>query len=304
MKTRIFLFLLLAAAAPLQAEVKVELQFYNQNYRLNESIPVVVSVFNQAGQRLAFQVSPQIYESFYFEVKTPRNEEIQIRDDFRIEIKENASAVSDYRDILLDAGESFSRTIDITQWFDVKDSGYYYIKGVFFPNPDDRSQKIESSFYKILVKAPQIVEQSLVEENQRQQVQLREIKKLPPYDAIADFIDAKMKKDWERFLAHIDAARLIESFQNFSSDYQNARTGAYRLEVLERFKRYLTVHWQDMILEYKIKKSEIEDDKATVEADIEYKIRTVSYALRYTFYLYKNHEGQWLIYDYTALRIK
>ncbi len=303
MKKQVILFLLLAST-PLWSEAKVELQFYNQTYRLNSPIPVVVNVFNQEGERMTFQVSPQIYESFYFLVKTPKNEDIVIKDDFRIEMKENASSAGDYRDITLDAGESFSRTIDITQWFDIRESGYYFIKGVFYPNPDDRSLKIESSFYKILVKAPAIVEETLADEKQKQINHLQEMKKLPPYDAIADLIDAKMKKDWDRFLAHIDASRLIDSFQNFSSDYQNARTGAYRLEVLERFKRYLTVHWQDMILEYKIKKSEIEDDKATVEADIEYKIRTVSYALRYTFYLYKNHENQWLIYDYTALRIK
>ncbi len=298
----LLLSLLLTATA--HSEIKVELQFYSQTYRLNEAIPVVVNVFNQEGEKFGFFVSPQIYESFFFMVKTPKNEDIVIRDDFKIEMKENESSSGDFRNIWLEPGESFSRTIDITQWFDVRESGYYYIKGVFYPNPDDPSHKVESSFYKILVKSPRIIEEKLNTEKQQSMAHLDAIKKMPPYDAIADLIDAKMKKDWDRFLAHIDANRLIMSFQNFASDYENARTGAYRLDVLERFKRYLTVHWQDLILSYKINRSEITENSATVECDVEYKVRTVSYSLRYTFYLYKNHENQWLVNDYTALRIE
>lgn len=285
-------------------DIKVELQFYTQTYRLNEPIPVVVNVMNAGTSRFTFQVSSRIYQTFFFEIRTPANERIDVKDDFQVEMRENYSTSEDYRPMSLESGESFSRQIDITQWFDVRETGYYYIKGYFYPNPDDTNNFVESVNYKILVKPPLIVEQQVVAAEQQQQQRYDELKKLPPYDAIADMIDAKMKKDWDRFLFHIDAERLIMTFQNYAAEYSNARTGRLRLDLIEDFKDYLTKHWQDTILSYQVKRSEIEGDEAKVICDVVYKVRTLSYTLEYTFDLYRNHEGQWLVQGYVTHRIQ
>lgn len=284
--------------------LKIELQFYRQTYRLNEPINVLINVVNGSSLPVPFQVSPLIYETFFFDIRTPRNETVPLLDIFQVRMKNNASSSGDFRDIVLQPGESFSRVIDITQWFDIKESGYYIIKGIFHANPDKQFDSLLSFDYKILVKPPVVVEKKLSEDEQQRIEELENVKKLPPYDVIADLLDAKMKKDWERFLAHIDAERLIASFQEYFSAYENARSGKYRLEVLEEFKRYLTVHWQDRILSYKIGASQIQDDKATVICDVDYTTKTLMYGLRYTFSLYRNHLGQWLVYDYNVLKIK
>lgn len=308
MKSYFIPFLFMAVlVGPLRAtdnKVRVDLQFYSQTYRLNDSIPVRVNVMNQSDKKSVFSVSPLTYETFFFEIKTPRNENVSIRDDFRIAIDQSASSPKDYRTFELDPYESFSRELDLTKWFDIKDSGYYYIRGIFYPNPDDSSKKEFSTYYKILVKPPKVVEEKLSKDEQKHQQLLTEIKNMPPYDAISDFIDAKIKKDWDRFLLHVDAERLIEAFQNYAREYHHARSGKYRLEVLDRFKRYLTVYWKDRILSYNIKKTVIEGEKSQVTVDVEYKIRNLSYSMRYDFKLYKNHDSQWLIYDYEAVRIK
>jgi hypothetical protein len=284
--------------------IKVELQFFTQTYRLNEPIPVLVNVVNTSYTPFDFYVSPMIYETFFFSVKTPRNEDIKLNDRFRILMDEQYSPSEDFRKIILAPGESFSREIDITRWFEIKEAGYYVIKGIFYPNPDIRRHPFESINYKILVRPPAEVEERVADEEAHRITRLAEIKKLPPYDAIADMIDAKMRKDWERFLAHIDTERLIMSFQNFAEEYRSARTGRYRLDVINRFERYLTVHWQDRILSYEVRRTEIERERATVTADVEFRVRQFSYVLRYDFMLYQNHEGQWLVYDYTVTRIR
>ncbi len=298
------LFMTSAVFSQSAADIKVELQFYTQTYRLNEPIPVVVNVMNAGASRFEFQVSSRIYQTFFFEIRTPMNEKIVINDQFQVEMAENYSTSQDYRPMALEPGESFSRQIDITKWFDVRESGYYYIRGFFYPNPDDTLHKIASVNYKILVKPPEVVEQNLVAEEQQRQQRFEELKQLPPYDVVADLIDAKMKKDWERFLFHIDAERLILSFQNYAAEYQNARTGRHRLDLIEEFRDYLTKHWQDTILSYEVVRSEIETDDAKVICNVVYKVRSLSYTLQYTFDLYRNHDGQWLVYNYTALRIQ
>lgn len=305
----VFILFLLALAGPtvfgsMDPDVQVELQFYKQTYRLNEPVNVLINVVNSSSQPVSFQVSPLIYETFFFEIRTPRNEIVPLLDVFQVQMKNNASSSGDFRDIILQPQESFSRIIDITQWFDIKESGYYIIRGLFHNNPDKQGEFLSSYDYKILVKPPLLVEKKLSEDEQQRVTELENVKKLPPYDVIADFLDAKMKKDWERFLAHVDPERLIASFQEYYSAYENARSGKYRLEVLEEFKRYLTVHWQDRILSYKIGSSQIQDDKATVVCDVDYTTKTLMYGLRYTFSLYRNHMDQWLVYDYNVLKIK
>jgi hypothetical protein len=303
----VFLFLIFSSIYSTDSSVsnfQVELQFFKQVYRISDPVPVLINIVNRSGEKTSFRVSPLIHESFFFELKTPKNEDVPIADNFQVEMKDNASAGSDFREITLAENESFSRFIDIAKWFDLKEPGYYYIKGIFFPNPDNKNEQAESFYYKILLKPPSSVEKQLNKEESNRQVELENVQKFPPYEVIGDFFDAKMKKDWERFLLHIDAEKLISSFDEYKAAYENARSGKYRLEVLEDFKRYLTVHWQDRIMAYKITKTQIEENKATVGCDVDYKIETLSYSMRYLFYLSQNHLGQWLIYDYTALKIK
>lgn len=286
------------------AKPVVELQFFRQTYRLNEPIPVQIRVVNQTEAPYRFSVSSLIYETFFFKIRSPKNEEILLLDPFQVEMRDNASSGGDNREVTILPGEAFSRVIDITQWFDIRDAGYYYIQGQFFPNPDLQGDSIESFYYKILIKPPALVENNLRQEEQTRREMLENVRKLPPYDVIADMIDAKQKKDWERFLSHMDLERLIYSFGEYRDAYESARSGRYKIEVLEDFKRYLTVHWQDRILSFNVVESQIRSDKATVICDVEFKVRLYSYTLRYTFSLYRNHEDVWLVNDYTALKLK
>jgi hypothetical protein len=299
-----FIIFILSVIPVAHGELQVGLQFYRETYRLNEPIPVQINVINNSSSPVKFFVSPLIYESFFFNLKTPKNEDVSLLDNFQIEMKNSASSSGDFRQITLMPQEEFSRIIDITKWFDINESGYYYIRGIFYPDPDRKSESMESFNYKIFIKPPLVVEKEISGEELERQKEFENIKKLPPYDVIDDFLDAKMKKDWERFLFHIDATRLIKSFDDYYNAYQNARSGTYQLQVIDDFKKYLTVYWQDRILGYRILESHIKENDATVIAEVDFKVRLVTYTLRYTFSLYKNHLNQWLIYDYSALKVK
>lgn len=282
----------------------VDLKFQKQSYRLNEPIEVNILIINNTKEPQSVMVSPLVYESFFFELKTPKNEIIPLLNSFQIELKNNASAGGDYRAFTLLPSESFSRVIDITRWFDIQDAGYYYVKGFFYPDPDKKSEMIDSFDFKILIKPPLLIEKAIKEEEHTKETVMKQVKLLPPYDVVADLLNAKMLKDWPRFMTHIDAERLITAFHDYASAYENARTGKYKFEILEDFKRYLTVHWQDRIKSYKVTETQIKDDQAIVVSDVDFKVKTFEYSMRYTFSLYKNHLNEWLVYDYTALKTK
>jgi|YNPMSStandDraft_1061717.scaffolds.fasta_scaffold00040_18 hypothetical protein len=299
-----FLFLLWGLVLAHGQDLQVELKFYKQSYRINEDIPVQILVYNLSDKPQEIYVSPLIYETFFFDIRTTKNLAVPLKDDFIIKRENLVSDYAQARKIVLMPGESFSRDILINEWFDLSEVGYYSISGIFYPRPDLTNDMFRSFTYKIAIKPPQVIEESVAKEESKRQAEFQQIQKLPPYDAIADMWDAKTKKDWERFLFHIDAERLIMAFNDYKEAYLSARTGQYRLQIVEDFKRYLTVHWQDRILQYTIKEASIKGTDAEVVSDVEFAVRNQSYILRYYFKLYQNTAGQWLVYDYSVVRIK
>ncbi|MCX7882781.1 MAG: hypothetical protein N2314_06130 [Brevinematales bacterium] len=304
MKQYFFSLLCFLVASFYGEDLQVELKFYKQAYRINEDIPVQILVYNLSDRPQEIYVSPLVYETFFFDIRTPKNIQVGLRDDFQIARSSLASDVAQFRKIVLLPGESFSRDININEWFDLSEVGYYSIHGLFYRRPDLTNDVRRSFTYKILIKPPQIIEESVAKEELRRQQEFQSLMKLPPYEAIADMWDAKSKKDWERFLFHIDAEKLIMAFDDYKEAYLSARTGRYRLQIVEEFKKYLTVHWQDRILQYTVKEATIKGTEAEVVSDVEFAVRSQSYILRYYFKLYQNVSGQWLVYDYAVVRIK
>lgn len=300
----LFIFLPTFLFSSLCDEIQVSINLDQSVFRLNSSVVVETKIKNIGKRERIIKLSPFNHESFYFVVKNFQNESLPLRDDYKIKSYELKSSSDMYKEITLSPGESVSRIVDLSEIYDFRESGFYYLKVFYYPDPDVKSEFCESEEYKILLKPPQIVEEEISKEEAQRKILMEKLKKLPPYDVVDDLLDAKMKKDWERFLFHFDLERLINSFQNFAFAYQNARTGKYKLEVLKDFRRYLTVHWQDRILSYEVRESYIKGSEATVDADVEYMVRNLSYVLRYTFKLSKDYEGVWKVYDYTVLRVK
>jgi hypothetical protein len=305
MKKLLFLLFTFSFAFSVEEEkLKITFDFDSSTYRLGFPVYVNVKIINTGERDEIIKLSPFDFESFYFLVRTPENDVLDLKDEYKLITREYKGTPEMYKEILLSPGESISRRIDLAKCYDFRKAGFYYIKVYFYPDPDVKVDFFTSDDYKILLKPPLVVESEIVKENLERKEEFQKLKLLPPYEVVDNLIDAKMKKDWERFLFHFDLERLILSFQNYATAYQNARTGRYKLEILEDFKRYLTVHWQDRILSYKILESYIKEGEATVDADVEYKVRQLSYVLRYTFKLYRNYENQWKVYDYTVLRVK
>ncbi|URA09466.1 hypothetical protein [Thermospira aquatica] len=301
---RCLLLCCMAGALYATDDLQVELKFYQQAYRINEDIPVQILVYNLSDKPQEIFVSPLIYETFFFDIRTTKNTPVELRDDFRVEKALLASDLASARQIILMPGESFSKDININEWFQLSEVGYYSINGLFYRRPDLTNEVQRSFTYKILIKPPQVVEEAVVQEDIKRQENFIALQKLPPYEVIANLWDAKSKKDWERFLFHIDAEKLLLAFDDFKGAYLSARTGRNRLQIVEDFKKYLTVHWQDRIISYSVKEAIIKGKEAEVVSDVEFGVRSQSYILRYTFKLYQNVNGQWLIYDYSVLRIK
>ncbi|MFN3660371.1 MAG: hypothetical protein ACK4TN_03930, partial [Brevinematales bacterium] len=108
MKRLFFFFLWLCFYSLFAENLQVELKFYKQAYRINEDIPVQILVYNLSDKPQEIYVSPLIYETFFFDIRTTRNIPVELRDNFQITKSSLFSDVGQFRKIILMPGESFS----------------------------------------------------------------------------------------------------------------------------------------------------------------------------------------------------
>lgn len=299
---RLVFFCLLLMSSPAFG-LLARISFIKQNYTGSEPIQLVLSVYNTNNTSVNIALSDTLNQTISFELRTTKNEITPLRPSVDARIRTIYANPSLYRYIILEPNEVFSRIFDLRDFFDITDFSSYYLKASFFPDPDNRAEFFESDYTVFTHIPPASVQQEMVRMQTEREKILQEAKLLLPNESIADLFEAQVVKDWERFLVHIDAERLINSFDNYARQYNAAQEGSFKLDILENFKRFLTVHWNSSLISYDVKETLIQENKAYVTVDAVEGIRFTSRRLRYNFIMYKNGAGQWLVEDYTVLAL-
>lgn len=299
---RLVFFCLLLMSSPAFG-LLARISFVKQNYTGSEPIQLVLSVYNTNNKSVNIALSDTLNQTISFELRTTKNEIAPLKPSVDAQTRTIYANPSLYRYITLEPNEVFSRIFDLRDFFDITAFSSYYVKASFFPDPDNRAEFFESDYTVFTHIPPVSVQQEMVRVQTEREKILQEAKLLLPSESIADLFEAQAVKDWERFLVHIDAERLINSFDNYARQYNAAREGSFKLDILENFKRFLTAHWNSSLISYDVKETLIQENKAYVTVDAVEGIRFTSRRLRYNFVMYKNGAGQWLIEDYTVLAL-
>ncbi|MGL4388366.1 MAG: hypothetical protein ACRCTJ_03115 [Brevinema sp.] len=283
----------------------VQVSFIKQNYAGNEAIDACVKIFNKSNSPITFSLADDFlsHQSITFELRTSQNIIIPIKNNLQALIKLKASDPSQYREITLLQGESFSKIFNIRDFYDLSEAKTYYIEALFFPDPDNHSTPYRSSFASFSQSVPSVVQEAILKETLIQTAKFKELSRLLPNEIIMSFFNSQMEKNWELFLLHIDPERLIYSFPNFAKQYDQATSGVFKLEIIDQFKRFFSTHWNIPLTSYKITRTIIEDDSATVTVDAIESIRFTNRRLRYTFTLYRTGQNSWLIENYLVLSL-
>ncbi len=282
---------------------KINLYFVKQNYVGDEAIEVKISIENASENEYSFELSDILLQSVEFELTTSQNEIIEIDPILEAKLKSTYANPSLYRTITLMPGEEFSRFFDLREFYDVRDFNTYYVKGIFYPDPYNKSVFVASDHVSFIHTPPVSVQQAIEVKAIERAQELIASAQLPPTEVIESFFESQLSKDWEKFLLHIDPNRLIYSFRNFSTQYDATMDASFKFEILERFKRFLTVHWDIPLVSYNIIDTTIKGDVAIVTVDAMESIRFTSRRIRYSFTLNRNFSGSWLISSYDVLAL-
>ncbi|MGL4562637.1 MAG: hypothetical protein ACRCVW_02120 [Brevinema sp.] len=286
----------------------VRISFLKQNYLSNESIDICLKIMNTNDYPITFSVADSNdeflwYQSIDFELRTSQNITVPLKNIVQAQIKLKAADPSLYRDITLLKNESFTKVFNIRDFYDITDAKTFYIQASFYPDPDNHNTMYQSYFASFSQSAQAIVEQKIVEDDLLEQATINGLAQLLPNEIIESFFDAQKQKNWQLFLLHIDPERLIYSFPNFATQYDQATTGSFKLNIIDQFKRFFTSHWNIPLTSYHITETVIKDDTATVTVNAVESIRFTNRRLRYTFTLYRTGQNTWLISDYLVLSL-
>lgn len=282
---------------------RIKISFMKQNYFSDEAIEMSFSIMNINNSEQTFILSDVFNQSINFKLYTAKNELMTMYPEVEARMNTTFANPALYRKITLVKGESYSRIFNLRDFYAINKQGTFYIKVIFYPNPDNKAEFYESEMISFSHTPSPIIKQKIDKDSLLRKQELQKIMKLLPNEVIASLFESQLLKDWNKFLLHIDFERLINSFNNYAQQYKRAENGIFRLDIIEQFKRFLTSHWDIPLISYKIQETIIQDDIAYVTVNAVESIGFTTRKLRYNFTLYKTGNNTWLIEDYTVLSL-
>ncbi|MGL5956940.1 MAG: hypothetical protein ACRC0X_10165 [Brevinema sp.] len=281
----------------------VSISFVKQNYQAYEPIQLELFIKNQDTKEQSFVLSDILAQSIHFELRTSRNELLAINPKVAQQLTGIFSTPELYRTITLMPQESFSRLFDLRELYNITQYDTFYLKGIFYPDPDNRQVQAVSDYTAFSHTPSSVILQQIVTDSIERNQDLSILSTLLPNEIIQSFFESLFAKDWEKFLLHINTEQLLQSFQNYATQYNQSNDATFKLELLKQFQRFLTVHWNIPLTSYNITQTTIQENTAYVTVDALESIRFTSRRIRYTFVLYRSVSGYWLISDYTVLAL-
>lgn len=286
-----------------QDSLNVDISFIKQTFHSHEPITLELSIKNKNTTPISFTLSDILEQSIKFDLKTSRNENVPVNHKKSSQLKEFYSNPALYRNISLLPGESFSRLYNLREIYDINKYETFYIKGTFYPNPDNKQNVIVSDFKTFShTPAPSIITK-IIEDNISRNNEFDEISTLLPHEIIQNFFEAQFDKDWEKFLLFINTEDLLQSFHNYATQYNQSTNAEFKLGLLKDFQRFITIYWNIPLTSYEIDETIIREGVAYVTVNANESIRFTQRRIRYTFTLKKSTSGAWLISDYTVLAL-
>ena len=340
-KPRTFLLFLmfLALSAVLHAgEINVSIRYRDMRiyYLDTDPIWVEVTVTNRGPGPYRFKLADERAFSIDFDVRTTTNRPAEAAD---ILLRKRSQSQSVYfREVLIEAGESFSFIENLRDFSNIDRSGAYIVQAVLFPElyrPEYfRSQYTGQGVFQspvyinpvqgnmvsltgadpmfsnrlsLNIRPPTIMGPDGVPyilDIETNAILVRE--KLPPDEVVTYLLTARQKEQWEKFFLYLDLEAML-SRDAYRRRQWLAESEEGRQRMISRYRTELQSSVIDgdiaaIPANFIIERTVYNADEGTVTA-LQY-FRTGGYTerKRYTYYLHRK-DGIWNIVDYSVVNL-
>ncbi len=200
----------------------VSLRFDLNQYRINS--PVTMQIIVRAKEdNVSFTNSVNQFENYSFSIfdennNIVANSETYVLWQYRGLEYMNGNNVNVVK---LNQGETFSRTIDLNDWFELNKTGRYRIEGSFFPIPDISkiAVKTQTSYFLLNDSFDANGADKSKENRIITDIPYADPSTSPPYEIVANMLLALENKNWEQYFANMFMPSIIMVSQRYAQRY-------------------------------------------------------------------------------------
>ena len=324
MKRKICLFsvllLVMAFSAALAAEdISLSIRYYDTRVYYLDSDPiwVYITLTNNGPGPFRFKLADERAFSVDFDVRTTTNRPVEAAD---ILLRRRSQSQQVYfREVLIEAGESFSFVEDLRDYALIDRSGAYVVQARIYPelfrpellanmmtqtNPGTPyvSNRLSLNVRPPAIPGPDGIPLALdVETNA---VLVRE--RLPPDEVVIYMLTARQKEQWEKFFLYLDLESMI-SRDSYRRRQWLAESEEGRQRMMDRYRLDLQSEIIDgdistIPINFIIERTAYNADEGTVTVLEYFRVGSYTERKRYTYYL-QRRDGVWTIVDYMVVNL-
>jgi len=329
-KFALFVMLIIFGLSSIWGEtgINFSIRYYDKRvyYLENDPILILITLTNNSPNTYRFKLADERAFSVDFDVRTSSNRAVEMAD-FMVRKRSQSQQVY-FREISIEAGESFSFVEDLCSYAALTQSGSYVVQARLFPEllqaANRRFETIESgispgktlagtgiplesnrltlSLRPRLIPGPDGIPLELdVETNA---VLVRE--KLPPDEVISYLLTARQKSQWEKFFLYLDLEAML-SRDAYRRRQWNAESEEGRRAMTARYRQDLQNSTMDedislIPMDFIIERTVYNAQTGTVTVLEFFRVGTYTERKRYTWYLEKR-DDIWTIIDYSVVNL-
>jgi hypothetical protein len=324
-KIRVFpaLFLFFGLSGALRgaeaSNITLNIRYFDKRiyYLENDPVMIQVTVANKGPAVFRFRLADERAFSVDFEVRTTTNRAVEAAD--ALVRKRSQSQQVYFREISVEAGESFSFVEDLRDYALLDRSGSYIVRARIFPElyyplseasgaaAAETVSPLESNRLNLDIRPPLIPGPGgvpLALDVETNAVLVRE--KLPPDEVISYLITARQKEQWEKFFLYLDLEAML-SRDSYRRRQWLAESEEGRQRMAARYRNELRSAVVDGDIaaipqEFTIERTIYNTEEGTVTVLEYFKTGMYTERKRYTYYL-RRRDDTWTIVDYSVVNL-
>jgi hypothetical protein len=271
---------------------------------------VQITLTNNGPSPYRFKLAEERAFSVDFDVRTTSNRAVNAAGILVRKRSQNSQIF--FREISVEAGESFSFVEDLRDYADINQSGSFVVQARIYPelyrNPDPAlALPLESNRLSLHIRPPVLPGPDGVPpilDEELNTILVRE--KLPPDEVVRYLLSARQKEQWEKFFLYLDLPSML-SRDAVRKRQWLAETEEGRQRMVARYRRELQSSVVDGDIatipkNFIIQHTEYNAGEGTVVALEYFQVGNYTERKRYTYTL-NREEDIWRIVDYSVVNL-
>lgn len=271
---------------------------------------IQLNITNKGASTYRFYLADERVFSIDFDVRTMTNQSLEPSEILIRKRTQNQQVF--FREVLIQSGESFSFTEDLTEYVKLDQTGSYVIQARLYPElyqttKNMNNQAIESNRIALTLRPAPLAEPGKPRPSLDADTNAILVRQnLPPDQVIEYILTARQKGQWEKFFLYLDLEAMLSRDGVRKRQWQ-AESEEVRQKMLERYRSDLKNAIVDsdiatIPIEFSVERTNYGATEGTVTVLEKFRYGNYVERKRYTYYV-RRKDGIWVVVDYSVINL-